>query len=90
MAGPNDRDEDVEEAANGWFKKIERTHRGKTNVIHVAFESWVYTDEVREYFFTKQGKVGEVFIMDKFSEHTLERRKLASAYRDTYRKTHPE
>ena len=49
----------------------------------------MYADEVREYFFSKQGKVGEVFIMDKFSEHTLERRKLASAYRDTYRKTHP-
>ena len=47
MAGPNDRDAEVEEAANGWLKKIERAHRGKTNVIHVAFESWVYADEVR-------------------------------------------
>ena len=89
MAGTDDSERHVEEATSAWIKKIERAHRGKTNVIHVAFESWVYADEVREFFFKKQGKIGNIFILDKYSEHTLERRKLAAAYRDNYRQNHP-
>jgi hypothetical protein len=91
MAGPDDDEGKINEEAAAWYLKLERAHRGKTNVIHCAFESWVHAEEVRDFFASKQGKVGvnsDIFVMDKFSDHTLERRKLASAFRDNYRKSH--
>ena len=91
MAGPADDIVKIEAETTAWCSKLERAHRGKTNVIHAAFESWVHAEEVRDFFASKQGKIGpkrDIFIMDTFSDHTLERRKLASAYRDNYRKNH--
>ena len=92
MAGPADDNDKIEAETTAWYRKLERAHRGKTNVIHTAFESWVHAEEVRDFFASIQGKIGskgDIFIMEKFSDHTLlERRKLASTFRDNYRKSH--
>ena len=44
---------------------------------------------MRELFRAKQGKIGTVFCLDKFSIATQERRNLAQGKRDSYRKANP-
>lgn len=72
--------------AADWLPRIERAHRGRSPVIHVVFESWRYTEMVRLQFRKKQG---DVFILDKFSVGTTERRTLATAKRRQLRETRP-
>lgn len=60
-----------------WRNRIERCHRGKTTVIHCRFESWRYAEEVRQAFKSSKGRIGDVFYLDKFSIHTMNRRQKA-------------
>ena len=68
-----------------WKGRIERAHRGKTTVIHIAFESWKHAEMVRLLFRDKQGKIGDVFCLDKYSPHTQDRRTKAYQFRKDYR-----
>jgi len=74
-----------------WAKKISRAHRGKptSTVIHCLFKDWEYAQEVKEIFRLRQGKIGQVFVLDKFSVATQERRNLAQARRDQERRRVP-
>ena len=64
-----------------WMERIERAHRGKTEVIHVQFANWRFAQEVRELFRTNKYRLGEVYYLDKYSDHTLARRRLATEAR---------
>ena len=81
------------QSVDAWLGKITRGHRGKStsksNVIHVLFRNWKWAQEVRELFRQKQGKINNIFCLDKFSINTQERRNYAHAKRDTYRKANP-
>ena len=70
-----------------WLQKITRAHRGKitSDVIHCLFSNWKHAQEVKEIFRQKRGKIGHVFVLDKFSIATQERRNLAHARRDIER-----
>jgi hypothetical protein len=79
------------QSVNDWLGKITRAHRGKptSNVIHVLFRNWKWAQEVRELFRVKQGKIGSVFCLDKYSIKTQDRRNLAQDKRDKYRRDFP-
>ena len=71
-----------------WTAKISRAHRNNrstSNVIHALFKDWEYSQEVKELFRQKKGKIGQVFVLDKFSINTQSRRNLAQARRDVER-----
>jgi len=74
-----------------WAAKISRAHRGKptSTVIHCLFRDWEYAQEVKEMFRKKEGKIGGVFVLDKFSVGTQERRNMAQARRDVERRNNP-
>ena len=75
-----------------WSGKISRAHRGNkpgATVIHCLFRDWEYAQEVKEMFRQKRGKIGAVFVLDKFSIGTQERRNKAQARRDVERKNRP-
>ena len=74
-----------------WSERISRAHRGKptSNVIHCLFSDWKWAKEVRELFRSKKGKIGNVFALEKYSINTQERRNLAQAKRDSYRREYP-
>ena len=72
-----------------WYARIERAHRGRTEVIHVRFKHHEYAEEVRDSFFGSKGRKGAVFINDKYSDHTQERRNKAYAARQAYKVEHP-
>ena len=78
-------------STNDWLGKITRTHRGRhtSNVIHCLFRNWKYAHEVKELFRQKQGKIGQVYALDKYSINTQERRYQAQARRDTERNKVP-
>jgi hypothetical protein len=71
-----------------WLAKITRAHRGKpsSDVIHCLFESWKFAQEVKEIFRKRQGKIGVVFALDKFSIPTQDRRNLCQDKRDVVRR----
>ena len=77
-----------EQTEDAWSKKISRAHRGKpsSTVIHCLFKDWEWAQEVKELFRLKQGKIGGVFVLDKFSVATQERRNMAQARRDVERR----
>ena len=71
-----------------WAGKISRAHRGNkpgATVMHVLFKDWEYAQQVKDLFWKKQGKIGAVFVLDKFSINTQERRNKAQARRDIER-----
>ena len=74
-----------------WLGKISRAHRGKptSDVIHCLFSDYKWAAEVLEIFRKKQGKIGNVYVLEKFSVATQERRNLAQDERDRYRRSHP-
>ena len=85
--------EHTNQSVEEWLAKITRGHRGKptskSNVIHVCFRNWKFAQEVRELFRKAQGKIGNIFALDKFSNNTQERRNKCQAKRDSYRKENP-
>ena len=60
-----------------WRDRIERAHRGKTNVIHCEFKSWRWCDTVDKGFRDNKGKINGVFGLQKYGAHTKERRSKA-------------
>ena len=72
-----------------WPNKIERAHRGRTTVIHCRFESWRFAEEVREKFREKRGKIGNIFILDKFTICMQDRRAKANDTRKNFRQSNP-
>ena len=85
--------ENTNQSPDEWLNKITRAHRGKptskSNVIHVCFRNWKHAQEVREMFRKAQGKIGNIFALDKFSNNTQERRNKCQTKRDAYRKDNP-
>jgi hypothetical protein len=74
-----------------WLAKITRAHRGKpsSNVIHCLFRNWKFGQEVKEVFRRAQGKINNVYVLEKFSIATQDRRNLAQDRRDVERKKVP-
>ena len=68
-----------------WRDRIERAHRGKTNVIHCEFESWRWCDTVDKRFRDNKGKINGVFVLQKYGAHTNERRSKAQDVRKKIR-----
>ena len=59
-------------------------------MIHVQFESWKHQQEVLELFRRRKGKVGLVYVLEKFSDPTTDRRNLANARRKEIQGAHKE
>ena len=68
-----------------WRDRIERAHRGKTDVIHCEFESWRWCDTVDKRFRDNKGKINGVFVLQKYGAHTNERRSKAQDVRKKIR-----
>ena len=64
-----------------WRDRIERVHRGKTNVIYFKFESWHWCNTVDKGFRDNKGKINGVFVLQKYGAHTNERRSKAQDVR---------
>ena len=78
---------------SSWVSKITRAHRGlnpTSNVMHVLLESWTHKDEIMQLFKKKQGKINNVFCLEKFSVSTTDRRNFCIADRDEIRKANPQ
>ena len=72
-------------------QKITWAHRSDkpdTDVIHVQMESWKYQQEIMECFRRKKGKVGLVYVLEKFSDDTTERRNKCNERRKEIRAKH--
>jgi hypothetical protein len=74
-----------------WLAKIVRAHRGKptSTVIHCLFADWRDSQEVKELFRSNRGKIGTVYVLEKFSIRTQDRRNLANTKREAERATNP-
>lgn len=72
-----------------WSDRIERAHRGRTDVIHARFMNWNHAQEVEMLFRQNKGKIDGVYQLGKFSPHTWERRRRANEARASYRSQHP-
>ena len=77
---------------SSWIGKITRAHRGNkptSNVMHVLLESWTYKEEILQLFKKAKGNINNVYVLEKFSVPTTDRRNFCIADREEIRKLNP-